>query len=185
MSKIDRPAPNRLLTVSEEAGLVLWLDRSVALRLRTTKQMLENECNSILSRRVRLEADVPPQTCGEYWSLRFLQDYPRFAYRTDNPKELAREAAEDRVALTGWFAGLKETIEVNNIEVRDTYNYDETGVRLGIGKKEKVIMEATRGRIKSGTTTTRKSCILGECISTDGDIAPPLLVLKGKTHQIR
>jgi hypothetical protein len=59
MLKIDRLAPNRLLTVLEEAGLVLWLDRSVALRLRTTKQMLENECNSILSRRVRLEADVP------------------------------------------------------------------------------------------------------------------------------
>jgi hypothetical protein len=66
MSKIDRPAPNRLLTVSEEAGLVLWLDRSAALRLRTTKQMLENECNSILSRRVRLEADVPLQIRGEY-----------------------------------------------------------------------------------------------------------------------
>jgi hypothetical protein len=49
MSKMDRPAPNRLLTVSEEAGLILWLDRSVTLRLRTTKQMLENECNSILS----------------------------------------------------------------------------------------------------------------------------------------
>ena len=40
MSKMDRPAPNKLLTVSEEAGLVLWLDRSVALRLRTTKQIL-------------------------------------------------------------------------------------------------------------------------------------------------
>ena len=59
MLKMDRPAPNRLLTVLEEAGLVLWLDRSVALRLKTTKQMLENKCNSILSRRVRLEEDTP------------------------------------------------------------------------------------------------------------------------------
>ena len=134
---------------------------------------------------MRLEADAPPRTCGEHWSLQFLQDYPRFVYRIDNPKELAREAAEDRVALTGWFAGLKEIIEVNNIEVRDTYNYDETGIRLGIGKKEKVIVEATRGRIESGTSTTRESCTLGECISADGDVAPPLLVLKGKTHQMR
>jgi len=179
---MDRPAPNKLLTVSEEAGLILWLDRSAALHLRTTKQILENKCNSILSQRVRLEANAPPRTCGEYWSLQFLQDYPRFVYRIDNLKELAREAAEDRVALTGWFAGLKETIEVNNIEVRDTYNYNKTGIWLGIGKKEKVIVEAIKGRIKSGTTTTHKSCILGECISADGNIAPPLLVLKGKTH---
>ena len=66
---MDRPALNRLLTVSEEAGLVLWLDRSVALYFRTTKQMLENECNSILFQYMRLEADIPPQNCGEYWSL--------------------------------------------------------------------------------------------------------------------
>jgi len=66
--------------------------------------------------------------------------------------------------------------------VRDTYNYNETGIRLGIGKKEKVIVEAIRGRIKSGITTTRKSCILGECISADGDVIPPLLILKGKTY---
>jgi hypothetical protein len=37
MLKIDRLAPNRLLTILEEAGLVLWLDRSAALCLRTTK----------------------------------------------------------------------------------------------------------------------------------------------------
>ena len=47
--EMDRPAPNRLLTVLEEAGLALWLDRSIALRLSTTKQMLENKCNSIIS----------------------------------------------------------------------------------------------------------------------------------------
>jgi hypothetical protein len=61
--------------------------------------------------------------------------------------------------------------------VRDTYNYNEMGVRLGIGKKEKVIMEVIRGRIKSGTTTTRKSCILGECISIDGASIPNRLFL--------
>ena len=66
--------------------------------------------------------------------------------------------------------------------MRDTYNYDETGVRLGIGKKEKVIVEATRGRIESGIITTCESCILGECISVDGDVALPLLVLKGKIY---
>ena len=49
ISKMDWLAPNRLLTVSEEAGLVLWLDRSVALCLKTTKQMLENKRDDILS----------------------------------------------------------------------------------------------------------------------------------------
>jgi hypothetical protein len=66
--------------------------------------------------------------------------------------------------------------------VRDTYNYNKIGIWLGIGKKEKVIIEAIRGRIKSSITTTRKSYILRECISIDGDIILPLLVLKGKIY---
>ena len=43
-------------------------------------------------------------------------------------------------------------------------------------------MEVIRGRIKSGIITTRKSCILRECISVDSNIIPPLLVLKGKIY---
>ena len=35
--KMDWLAPNRLLIVLKEAGLILWLDRSVALCLKTTK----------------------------------------------------------------------------------------------------------------------------------------------------
>jgi hypothetical protein len=49
LSRMERPAVNTLLTVAEEAGFVLWLDYSMALRLRSSKQMLENECNYILA----------------------------------------------------------------------------------------------------------------------------------------
>jgi len=66
--------------------------------------------------------------------------------------------------------------------VRDTYNYNKIGIRLGIRKKEKVIIEAIRGYIKSGIIITYKSCILRECISINGDITPPLLILKGKIY---
>ena len=54
--------------------------------------------------------------------------------------------------------------------MRDIYNYDEIGIRLGIGKKEKVIVKVIRGRIKLGITINRESCILGECILVDGNI---------------
>jgi hypothetical protein len=56
------------------------------------------------------------------------------------------------------------------------------GIRLGIGKKEKVIIEAIRGYIKSSIITTRESYTLKKCIFTNGDIVPPLLVLKGKIY---
>ena len=56
------------------------------------------------------------------------------------------------------------------------------GIWLGIGKKEKVIIEVIRGYIKSGILTTYKSCTLGECISADSNIVLLLLVLKGKIY---
>ena len=56
------------------------------------------------------------------------------------------------------------------------------GIWLNIEKKEKVIIEAIRGRIKSGITITYKSYILKECISTDSNIILLLLVLKGKIY---
>jgi hypothetical protein len=56
------------------------------------------------------------------------------------------------------------------------------GIRLGIGKKEKVIIEVIRGHIKSSITITYKSCTLREYISIDSNIVLPLLVLKGKTY---
>jgi hypothetical protein len=56
------------------------------------------------------------------------------------------------------------------------------GIQLGIGKKEKVIIKVIKGYIKFSIITTHKSYILKEYISADGNIALPLLVLKGKTY---
>ena len=64
----------------------------------------------------------------------------------------------------------------------NTYNYNKIGIRLSIRKKKKVIIEAIKKHIKFGIIITYKSCILKEYISIDSNIAPPLLVLKGKIY---
>jgi hypothetical protein len=48
--------------------------------------------------------------------------------------------------------------------------YIKIGIRLGIGKKEKVIVKAIRGYIKLGIIINRKSYTLGEYILVDSDI---------------
>ena len=68
--------------------------------------------------------------------------------------------------------------------VGDTYNYDETGVRLGIGKKEKVITTIFKAlRITAAKDTNRESATIAETISGDGAVLPPLVILAGKTIQ--
>jgi len=66
---MERPGAGKLLTLEEEVGIVLWLDRSLVIRLRVTKQIIVNECNYILSRRVHDESIYDLCICGERWAL--------------------------------------------------------------------------------------------------------------------
>ena len=62
----------------------------------------------------------------------------------------------------------------------DIYNYNETGICLGIGKKEKVITASKAFRITAAKDTNRESAIVVEVISGDGVIGPLLVILAGK-----
>jgi hypothetical protein len=114
-----------------------------------------------------------------------LRRHPEFSLHIENPKELERQAAKDPITLAAWFEEYRRTIGVYDIMVGDTYNYDETGVHLGIGKKEKVITTISKAlRITaSKDTTNRESATIAETISGDGAVLPPLVILAGKTIQ--
>jgi hypothetical protein len=65
--------------------------------------------------------------------------------------------------------------------VGDIYNYNKTGIRLGIGKKEKVITALKAFRITAAKDTNRESATVIEMISSNGVIGPLLIILAGKT----
>ena len=63
----------------------------------------------------------------------------------------------------------------------DIYNYNKIDIRLGAGKKEKVITTLKAFQITAIKDTNYKSAIIAEVISGDGVIGPPLVILAGKT----
>jgi hypothetical protein len=65
--------------------------------------------------------------------------------------------------------------------VGDIYNYNKTGIRLGVGKKEKVIIALKAFRITAAKDTCCESATVAEVISSDGAVGPPLVILAGKT----
>jgi hypothetical protein len=66
------------------------------------------------------------------------------------------------------------------------YNIDELGIRIGQGKKEKVLIIYNKAvRYKAGKAFSRKSVTVIETICADGYVIPPLIIFKGKTYQIR
>jgi hypothetical protein len=146
--------------------------------------MLENECNYLLRRRHLNPTTSPPQ-CGDHWATRFLKAHPEYTVRLEVPRELDRQAAENPDEIQAWFEELNRTVGQYDIQITDTYNYDETGVRLGQGKKEYVITKSIQATCTAGKLTSRESSTVGETISADGHFLPPIVILTGKTIQQR
>jgi len=46
--------------------------------------------------------------------------------------------------LAAWFKEYNYIVGIYNIVVGDIYNYNKTGVDLGVGKKEKVIITISK-----------------------------------------
>jgi len=60
---------------------------------------------------------------------------------------------------------------------------DESGVRIGQGKKEKVLIIYNKAvRYKAGKAFSHKSITVIETIYIDSHVIPPLIIFKGKTH---
>jgi hypothetical protein len=71
-------------------------------------------------------------------------------------------------------------VGVYNIIVGDIYNYDEIGVRLGIGKKEKVIITIFKAiRITAAKNTSWESATIIKTISGNGAVLPLFIILAG------
>ena len=69
------------------------------------------------------------------------------------------------------------------IIVKNTYNYNKTGIHLGIGKKEKVITASKAFQITTVKDTSHESATVTKVISDNRVIGPPLIILAGKTIQ--
>ena len=83
-----------------------------------------------------------------------------------------------------WFEEYNYTVGIYNIIVGDIYNYNETGVRLGISKKEKVITIISKAlKIIAAKDTSWESVTIAETISGNSAVLPPLVILAGKTIQ--
>lgn len=182
-SRSERPATNRLLTDNEEKAIVLWVSRLEELGTRPTTYMLENEANRLLAAG-HLDPNTQPRTIGGKWAARFC-DRNGIIVRSETPKEIDRVAAEDREIVQKWFDALKVDCEKYGILDSDKYNMDESGVRIGIGKKEKVLVLNVTARTEAARAGNREMASIIEAICADGHTIPPLILLKGVKHQMR
>ena len=72
-------------------------------------------------------------------------------------------------------------IQEEGILPNDTYNMDETGFRIGIGKDQLIITKRKRTHY-FGLSENRESTTAIECILAAGEFVPLFLILSGTLH---
>ena len=180
-SQSNQPVINRLLSNAEKGGIMLWITRLNDIRQRPSIFILKWFVNRILINR-HTDPTKPPPTCGTKWATRFCK-CQKVILKTEVPKEAKRQAAEDPVFVKKWFDALGRDIKKYAIQHEDIYNIDESGIRIGQGKKEKVfIIHNKTARCKAGKVFSYKTITIIKTICADSYIILPLIIFKGKTH---
>src|SRR6266480_5724576 len=164
-SRSTRPSTNRLLTDGEEEGILRWLDYLDTLGTRPSGKQLEREVNWVLSQCERAP-DEAPIKCGENFTTRFLQRFPKFKLKPEKPRDLDREVAEDVEGLKTWYKKWDVMARKYEVHAEDSYNWDESPIRLGQSKTIKKITALPS--ITTGRNTSRETCTVRECVSADG-----------------
>jgi hypothetical protein len=66
---------------------------------------------------------------------------------------------------------------------QDTYNFDETGFQIGVGKDQS-LRGIRKKKLFNGYVTDRESVTVLEAVTADGFARPPLIIIHRQTAQI-
>lgn len=79
---------------------------------------------------------------GECWPARWLRRHPEFTVRREKSIEIERQRAMNVEQIQEFFQKYKAVVDEYRIEKDDIWNMDETGVRVGVGRGQWVIVPA-------------------------------------------
>jgi hypothetical protein len=126
----------------------------------------------------------PPQPVGKNWVSCFVNSQSELQTKWNRKFHLQRAKCEDSVAITAWFKLVEETHQAYGILDDDVYNFDETGLMMGVAATSKVVTSSdTVGRAVVVQPGNRDWVTTIECINASSWCIPPFVILSGKLHQ--
>jgi hypothetical protein len=120
-----------------------------------------------------------PEVVGEKWTERFLARHPTYHLKVQESLEISSHKAFQPRILPIWFQKLREVWEQFKIHSADCYNMDETGFRIGVGGKQRVVTRKPRSRCFAPSSTNCDYVTVIGSVSTSQDALPPMVILPG------
>jgi len=120
---------------------------------------------------------------GKQWPYNFVRRRQELRTRFSRAYDIQRALCEDPALIEAWFRLVHNMRAKYGIQDTDFYNFDETGFIMGIICGSMVITRADRrGKGKQLQAGNREWATAVECVSSDGFVLPPLLILQGVNH---
>jgi hypothetical protein len=180
-SKQERPAANRNLSDDQEAAVCRYLDRLDTVGTSARIQMVSGCANRILQ--LAHTGPDPAPLVSDQWARRFLERHPEYFIRKQRTIDADRKNAHQPEEIRTWFENYHAVCNQYNIQVADTYNFDESGFRIGIGHDQWIITRDPNREAYLGSSTNRDLVTVCETISGDGCFLPPMVIIPGVIHQ--
>ena len=182
-SRSERSSVNRKLSEDEELGVYLYLKRLDEIGVPARLSMVSDCANSILQKCQAKDDINPAPTVSPAWSKRFLSRYPEFHIRKQKTIDHDRKNVHDPDVISAWFARYKSLCEEKGIQKANTYNFEQTGFRVGVGKDQWIVTLDPQHPYYLGSSTSRELVTCCQVISGDGYVLPPMVILPGVLHQ--
>ena len=180
----QRPPNGRKLDNEQEKALCGFITQLDTAGIHVKPDQIAKAANSILAS-AHTDGTTPAPVIGDKWVKRFLRRYPEFHRRRRRALDIERKQALDKVMVEKWFVDYHQVIEERGIHPDDIYNFDETGFQIGVGKDQWIVTREPKKKLFSGSVTNRESVTVIECVSTDGFVCPPVVILSGKQMMLR
>ena len=178
-SKIECGGHNKALSEAQESALCQYLDNLDGGGPKVRYKQLEQAANSLL-KKWYTRSGKPP-IVGAHWTARFLQRHPQYVVRKQKPLATEKKNAHKPETFQTHFEDYRSAKVEKGIHDEDTYNFDETGFRVGVGKDQWVITkDDSNARLYMEDPNNREYITSVECVGGGGDVIPNMLILSGK-----
>jgi hypothetical protein len=137
----------------------------------------------LLAERVQVSSAIPPKL-GQRWVYRFIKRHPELRTRYNRKYDYQRAKCEDPEVIRAWFLLVQNTIAKYGIVDEDIYNFDETGFQMGVITTTQVVTSAEKARTDAIQPGNREWVTVIESVNSTGWNLPPLIIFKGKLHQL-
>ena len=126
-------AVNTTLTPAQEMGLVQYVDFLNIHGDKARQSKLSAIANRILYN------NGQTRRITEHWAPRFIKRHAEYFVRKQKPLSVARKATQDPEVILKRFEEYEALRAEYRILNKDTWNFDETGFRIGVGRSQIVV----------------------------------------------